>query len=217
MPSNRRCFPCECRLRNLIDQRIHDLRATGIYTSPHPTRLARDVWQRLPVVGFPLPTIPELATHIRHDHMRSPELIARLVRDEKEMIASIVDIGPGLTDHSMTVTPKNPPRPKRPKRRSKSHWSPQAMRSRQQFTGWTPEEQIALREAQGNICKACGSGPPDYMDFEITDTDEGYKRVTVYGFICARCRIITRTWGHDRTAIAGILAMWDNPPARMVG
>lgn len=210
----RRCFPCESRLRNLIDRTIIEEQATGAHRST--AYLARAVWQRLPVIGFPLPSIHELITHITHEHMRSLEVIERLEADERAMAAEVLVIERGTRTGSLAVVPVAPVVKRKPRRKNRSYWSDYAMANRARRTGWTPEMQIRLREAQGNVCAWCKAGPPNHMDVEYTDLGDGSRRITVYGFLCDYCHLITKRTHRDREHLLAGIAYWDNPPARLV-
>lgn len=180
--------------------------------------MARAVFYRLPVFpDVPLPSIAELGRHIAREHMRPLELIDRLEADERAMAAAVIVTEAGVFPGSIIARPANPPSPpKKPKHKDRNPWSERAMAARYRRTGWTPEMQISLREAQGNTCAWCHNGPPKHMDVSYTDLPDGTKRVTVYGFICDYCHLITQRTHRDRAHLLAGIAYWDNPPARLV-
>ena len=192
------CVPCRSRLRHIIDRAIYD--TIDAYPVITTGSWARAAWGRLPVVGdIPLPTVSELATHIRDNHMMARE---QLLDHEETLRQALAEV----------MNPAPPPAPKRPKRRSKSHWSANAMAARQRWTGWTPEMQLALREAQGNTCAICHAGPPDHLRARRTPLPTGGTRVTVYGLVCDSCRLIPI----DPEILTRALEVINNPPALLV-
>jgi hypothetical protein len=157
--------------------------------------------------------------------MRSREVILRQNADAVEALESALTPPYALTAPLDLLGPS--PRPRKPpsskrRRYPRLHqkapdaaWSPHVLRVRQQRIGWTPEEQLSLRDHQGNRCGICRAENPTCFDVSHERTPE-LHRISFFGFLCRRCKGTVDLVGHDPKRLLAALAYLNNPPARQI-